>query len=139
MSATLKQSTAENVSLGEFVKRLILDLQENSVPMPFQNEENWHNLFYKLKLARAEKGRPVFFEKLRFDWDGPYPRCQDLSEYLQMLHLNGFISVANPSYDKLRVDDDVMEGVDKVRPSIGDGSLESFLKFSAKEAQNLFA
>jgi hypothetical protein len=138
MSLTSTRSTSKSVSLGEFVKRLILDLEEKSVTMPFQNEENWHNLFYKLKSARAEKGRPLFFEKLRFDWDGPYPRCQDLSEYLQTLHLNGFISVSNPSYDKLSVDDDVMNGVEKVRPPIDDEALESFLRYSAKEAKQLF-
>ena len=77
--------------------------------------------------------------KLRFDWDGPYPKSQDLSEYLQILHLNGFISVANPTYDTLSVDEDVRKGIDKVRPAINDENLEKFLDFSTREASQLFS
>jgi hypothetical protein len=106
--------------------------------MPFQNEEKWHRLFYELKAGRQKPGRPVFFDKLRFDWDGRYPRAQDLSEYLQSLHWNGFISVANPTYDRLSVDPDVKRLGDRARPTLEDKQLEQFLSDTISKASALF-
>lgn len=139
MSLITRQITAKDVSLGEFLKYLVLDLQRSAnVQMPFQNEEKWHQIFFNLKSARKQKGRPAFFDKLRFDWDGPYPRCQDLSEYLQTLHLNGFVSVTNPSYDRLNVDDDVLKAEKNVRPVVTDSTLKKFFGYSTKLAVKLF-
>lgn len=132
-----RQITAKDVSLGEFLKCLVLDLQRRKVQMPFQNEEKWHKIFFQLKSARGRKGRPVFFDSLRFDWDGPYPRSRDLSESLQILHLNGFVSVANPSYDRLNVDDDVLNNEKQVRPIVKDSSLRDFFAFSSAQAAGL--
>jgi hypothetical protein len=139
MNSTEYQIGTKDVSLGEFITLLILQLDIKGVSMPFQNEEKWHRLFYKFKVGRSQSGRPAFMNKLRFDWDGPYPKSQDLSEYLQILHLNGFISVANPTYDTLSVDEDVRKGIDKVRPAINDENLEKFLDFSTREASQLFS
>lgn len=138
MSLSIRQITAKDVSLGEFLKCLVFDLQRRKVQMPFQNEEKWHQIFFNLKSANDQKGRPAFFDKLRFDWDGPYPRCQDLSEYLQTLHLNGFVSVSNPSYDRLNVDDDVLKEEKSVRPIIKDSTLKKFFAYSTKQALALF-
>jgi hypothetical protein len=130
--------SAKDISLGEFVTLLVLRLDNERVPMPFQNEEKWHRLFYKLKTEREKQGRPGFFDKLRFDWDGRYPRAQDLSEYLQSLHWNGFISVANPTYDRLSVDQDVKDLGDKARPNVQDEQLEQFLSDTISKASALF-
>lgn len=135
---TASQVSAKDVSIGEFVTILVLRLDKQNIPMPFQNEEKWHRLFYNLKTSRDERGRPAFLDALRFDWDGWYPKCRDLSECLQTLHLNGFISVANPTYDKFKVDDDVLAGIDEVQPEFEDNNLEHFLAFSTQRASQLF-
>ncbi len=137
-TATLEKITAKDISLGEFVTLLILQLDKSGVPMPFQNEEKWHRLFYKLKIQRDSRGRPTFFDQLRFDWDGRYPQSRDLSEYLQSLHWNGFISVANPTYDRLTVDQDVKALGDKARPNLQDQELEQFLGDTTSKAALLF-
>jgi hypothetical protein len=138
MSRNLEPKSADNLSLGEFVTLLILQLDRQEVSMPFQNEEKWHRLFYMLKAGGSAPGRPKFFEKLRFDWDGRFPRSEDLSEYLQALHWNGFISVANPSYDRLSVDEDVRKSIDKVSPRIDDKNLEKFVEGTVVKAIDSF-
>jgi hypothetical protein len=95
-------------SLGEFVKQLAALLQMNNVPLPFKNEEPWHLLFYELK-ETCRKGRPGFFDELRFDWDGPFPKCQELSNFLQALHWNASVSAANPHYDTIALPPAVAE------------------------------
>src|SRR5437879_4639969 len=130
--------SAKSISLGQFVTLLVLELDREKIPMPFQKEEKWQRLFYKLKKNRDQPGRPAFLEKLRFDWDGRFPRAQDLSEYLEALHWNGFISVANPTYDRLSVDQDVKDLGDKVRPNLQDQELEQFLSATIQEASALF-
>jgi len=107
--------------------------------MPFRNEEKWHTFFYGLKSNHDSKGRPTFLDGLFFDWDGPSPKCQDLSEYLQALHLNGFVSVANPRYDRLKVDDDVRNNADRFGLSVGDAALAEFLDGSVESARCAFA
>src|ERR1043166_2495994 len=114
-SATTDKISAKDISLGEFVTLLVLQLDEKGVPMPFQNEEKWHRLFYELKAGR-----------------------QDLSEYLQSLHWNGFISVANPTYDRLSVDPDVKRLGDRARPTLEDKQLEQFLSDTISKASALF-
>ena len=41
-----------------------------------------------------------------FDWDGPYPKCEELSEFLNGLHITGNVSGLNPRFDLISVDDD---------------------------------
>src|SRR5690242_4508258 len=118
---------ANNISLGEFVTTLVLRMQQKGITMPFQNEEKWHKLFYCFKKNASQPGRPAFLDKLRFDWDGRYPKAQDLSEYLQALHWNGFVSVANPTYDRMSVDQDVAANQQTVSPHIEDQQFELFL------------
>ncbi len=133
-----KQITTKEVSLAEFVAELGLRLSEAKVPMPFQNEEKWHRLFYGFKLARNQRGRPDFIDDLQFDWDGPYPKCQDLSECLEALHLNGFITVGNPSYDKFSIDEKVLDRITDVRATVTDNAFEDFFRFSVDAASQLF-
>lgn len=93
--------------LGEFVELLTAKLHEKSVPMPFRNERAWHLLFYKLKELPEESNKPIFLEKLRFDWDGPYPESRELSEFLHALHWNASVSANNPHYDTITLPEDV--------------------------------
>ena len=97
---------AENLTFGDYFKQLALQMEERNLVMEFKNEKPWHLLFYKLKKVEA-KDKPQFLSALRFDWDGPYPRCQELSEYIQALHWTGSVVVGNPSYDKLTLQADV--------------------------------
>jgi hypothetical protein len=139
MSHTTNKVSAANISLGEFVTSLILRMDEKNTPMPFQNEEKWHRLFYKLKRDRSATGRPIFFDQLRFDWDGRFPKSQDLSEYLQVMHWNGFVSVMNPTYDRLKVDENVKQHASDISPKIEDRQLDEFIAQIVKEAKSSFA
>jgi hypothetical protein len=96
--------TRENISLGEFVKQLTVRIHERDWPMPFKEEGQWHLLFYQFK-REGQRGRPAFFDQLRFDWDGPYPRSQELSDYIHALHFTGCVAASNPSYDRLSLND----------------------------------
>ena len=96
-------NTNPNVSLGQFVKRLAARLQENNVPLPLKNQTPWHLLFYDLtKLSCA--GRPKFLDELVFNWDSPYPKCQELSQFLSALHFTASASARNPRFDVISVD-----------------------------------
>jgi len=134
MNAT---TPAPAVSLGEFLTHLIVNLDEKRTPMPFQNEEKWHRLFYGLKTSSAAQGKPDFLNSMRFDWDGPYPKSKDLSDYLHALHLNCFVSVANPSYDNLTLDKDVRSQMTGKSQTISK-DLGDFLQSSTEEAARLF-
>jgi hypothetical protein len=99
--------SVQELSLGEFVKQLALLMNENHLEMPFKEEAPWHLLFYRLKKEVRSEGRPAFFDQLRFDWDGPDPKCQELSDFIQALHWTGSVIAVNPSYDRIMVQEDV--------------------------------
>jgi hypothetical protein len=94
--------TRQDVTLGEFVRQLALKFAEANVPMPFNDDQPWHELFYQMKKKAGPK--PRFFDFLIFDWTGPAPRSRDLAEYLNSLHRIGCFSAENPSFDKVDVD-----------------------------------
>lgn len=98
--------TAQSMSLGEFVKQLAVRMHGSEIAMPFKDERPWHVLIYDLTVSEL-KQKPEFLSKLQFDWDGPYPRSRDLSDYLHGLHFTGCVSAANPSYDQISLDDDL--------------------------------
>jgi hypothetical protein len=98
-----------DLSLGQFVKQLAALLQKRDVQLPFKNQRPWHLLFYKLKTLSPAPGRPEFFDHLRFDWDAPYPRSQELSEFLNALHFTASVSARNPSYDVISVSKEVAD------------------------------
>ena len=97
------------MTLGDFVKRLVALLQSEDILMPFENEAPWHELFYKLKKERGVEGRPVFFDRLRFDWDGPFPKSLELSDFLHALHWNACVSAQNPKYDSITLPADIQK------------------------------
>lgn len=98
--------TAQSMSLGEFVKQLAVRMHNSKVPMPLKDERPWHKLLYGLKTSDIQP-RPAFLSDLQFDWDGPYPRSRDLSDYIHGLHFTGCVSAANPSYDEISLDEKV--------------------------------
>ncbi len=93
----------ETVTLGQFVKELSALLANENVSIPFKNERPWHTLFYSLKTERDVPGRPTFFDRLQFDWDGPFPKSQELSEFLHSLHWNASVSATNPHYETINL------------------------------------
>ncbi len=98
--------TRADISLGEFVKQLTVRIKKANLPMPFKDEAPWHLLFYKLKQEKLA-GTPVFLETMRFDWDGSYPRSQELSNYIHALHFTGCVAASNPSYDQMSLNPDL--------------------------------
>jgi hypothetical protein len=98
---------AGELTLGEFVKIIAVRIHEEGLKLPFKEEAPWHYLFYELKKAPDLSDKPAFFRRLRFDWDGAYPRCQELSEFIQALHWTGSVTVGNPSYDQIMLNDDL--------------------------------
>jgi hypothetical protein len=98
----------EDITLGDFVKQLAVLMESEKLIMLFKDEAPWHLLFYRLKKMDATT-KPEFLKTLRFDWDGSYPRCQELSEFIQALHWTGSVVAANPSYDRITLQDQVRE------------------------------
>ena len=90
----------KNLSLGDFVKQLAVLMNQNGLVMLFKEERPWHALFYRLKKDNVD-GKPSFFNDLRFDWDGPYPKSQELSRFIQSLHWTGAVGAVNPSYERI--------------------------------------
>src|SRR5712691_12284391 len=91
---------AEEMTLGEFVKYLAALLTENKTPMLFKEEAPWHLVLYGLYAEKVDK-KPQFLNRLKFDWGGPFPKCKELSRYLQFLHSTGGVGTVNPSYERM--------------------------------------
>ena len=125
------------LSLGQFVKQLAASLQQKNVKLPFKNQKPWHLLFYELSKSSVA-GKPLFFSDLVFDWDAPYPKCQELSEFLHALHFTANVSARNPSYDAIIVDPDV---ANRWSASIDqdDQALKTFVASAVERAQAEFA
>lgn len=124
----------ENISLGNFVQQLLLQLGDDE--LHFKDERPWHELFYQLKTAPDEPGKPRFLKDLFFDWNGMYPRSQELSEYLDGLHWTGCVSASNPSYDKFKLSREVGE---QWRTAEIEPHLREFVVATAHAARNELA
>ncbi len=85
---------------------LVANLNKDEVPLPFRNQEPWHLLFYALKMEPDTPEKPNFLSELVFDWDGPSPKCEEISEFLNGLHITANVSGLNPRFDLITVDDD---------------------------------
>jgi hypothetical protein len=96
------------LTLGEFVKQLTALLEREEISIPFKNERPWHYLFYELKKSKTV-GRPQLFDELEFDWDGPFPKSQELSDFLHALHWNASVSANNPHYETINLPNDVRD------------------------------
>jgi hypothetical protein len=124
------------VTLGEFVKQLAIRMEDANLVMLFKDEAPWHLLFYKLKKDQSP-GKPKFLATLRFDWDGPYPRCQELSDFIQALHWTGSVVAVNPSYEKIMLQDGLKEIWSEEGKSL-EPELRSFLEKSVELAKEEF-
>jgi len=126
-----------SLSLGDFVKQLALLMNEDKLDMPFKEETPWHLLFYRLKKNTKAKGRPEFFDTLRFDWDAPYPKCQELSDFIQALHWTGTVIAVNPTYEKIILQEKVGELWSNMRQGI-DSETVGFLEHALSLAREEF-
>ncbi len=125
------------MSLGELVKQIAAAMQKASVAMPFKDEEPWHALFYQLK-RRDAQGKPEFLAHLCFNWDGPYPKCQELTDFLQALHWNASVSAANPHYDTITLPNAVADLWSQETEDLPDGT-KRFLKEAVSLAKQQFS
>jgi hypothetical protein len=91
---------SNEMTLGELVKYLAALLSKSSTTMLFKDEAVWHTLLYRLQEENLES-KPEFLDRLVFDSGGPFPKCKDLSRYLQLLHVTGCVGVTNPSYEEM--------------------------------------
>jgi hypothetical protein len=98
---------SDNVTLGDFVQQLLLQMGE--LNLSFKDERPWHELFYRLKRGPEQAGKPNFLRDLFFDWNGEYPKCRELGEYLHALHWTGCMEAANPDYEGFKLDQRVGE------------------------------
>jgi hypothetical protein len=129
---------SQELSLGQFVKQLAALLQQKEVQLPFKNQKPWHVLFYELKKQSAAPGRPKFFDELTFDWDAPYPKCQQLSEFLNALHFTASVSARNPHFDVITLSPEVAERWAQSTDQ-DDPELKGFVHSAVVLAENEFA
>ncbi len=106
--------------------------------MPFKNQRPWHLVLYDLKKASGAVGRPTFLDELTFDWDGPYPRSRELSEFLNALHWNASVSASNPHYETITLTNDVTK-LWLNRYEHLDADTKNFLKKAVESAQKEFS
>lgn len=92
------QRMTQDLSFSDFMKYLVAIFHDRNIPMPLKDERPWHKLFYTIRSADLGPATPSFLKELRFDWDGPYPKCQEVSEFLHALHWNAGVSAINPHY-----------------------------------------
>jgi hypothetical protein len=98
---------AREITLGDFLKLLVAALQRQNIQMPFQNDRPWHLLFYSLKRNAQVADAIPFLKDLWFDWNGPYPKSKELTEFLQALHWTASFGVVNPHYDVIVIPEEV--------------------------------
>ncbi len=101
-------------TLGDFMKELAVLMADADLQLPLKDETPWHHLFLQLKQAKGIEDRPAFLDNLVFDWDGPAPKCQELSEFLHALHWSAAVTAHNPTYEAIQIGTDVAE---RWRPS----------------------
>lgn len=131
-------TTRPELSLGEFVKHLAALLHKDKVTMPLEDERRWHLVFYALKHARNLPEKPAFLEELMFDWDGPYPKARELSQFLQALHWTGNVSAINPQFRQMTLPNDVAELWLK-RLETADSQTKKLLELAVQYAKEQFA
>lgn len=96
------------MSLGDFVKFLIVVLQKRRVFLPLKECEPWHRLVYRITMFGETVGRPALLNDLRFDWDGSYPKTPGLTEFLCGLRVSGAVLCDSPCYENHRVSEDTL-------------------------------
>ena len=95
------------MTLADFVKYLVALLNEGRTDMPYEDESPWHELFYDLKTRDEAREKPEFIKNLRFDWDAPYPKSPEVSEYLHALHWSACVTAQNPYYERITLSPEI--------------------------------
>jgi len=129
------------MTLGDFVKHLVARLSDEGISIPYEDESPWHNLFYELKNLSTDKGKPEFLNKIRFDWDGSYPKCKKLSEFLHALYWNVSVSAQNPRFDTISLPREIAELWRKQLNDLGNDEKNFFqhtIELAKKEFQVSF-
>jgi len=124
------EMSTEDMSLGDFVQQILVQLSDREVH--FRDERPWHEFFYRFKTGPDQKGKPLFLKGLFFDWNGPYPRSQELSEYLHGLHWTGCLCAPNPTYDSFTLKPEVRKIWEQVEV---DPALREFLNVAGDAAR----
>lgn len=125
------------MSLGDLIKQLVARLHTQKIKLPFEDESPWHELFFDLKKEPDLPGKPSFINDLRFDWDGPYPKCRELSEFLHALHWNASVSAHNPSFDTITLPTEI-EKLWLERSNSLDSTTAEFLNHIVESAKARF-
>jgi hypothetical protein len=100
------ENKGAEMSLGDFIKQLVAKLHKDGVKIPYEDERSWHELFFELKRSGVSN-KPSFIGGLRFDWDGPFPKCQELSEFVHALHWNASVIAHNPAFDTITLQEEI--------------------------------
>jgi len=111
------------ISLGNFIKYLLVMLHDLKVKIPAK-QEPWHLLLYRLKSTAFVPFVPDCLANLRYNWDGPYPKADDLSYFLHALHWNAAIDIR----DNAIVLSDEMANLWRERESGLDGRTKDMLE-----------
>jgi hypothetical protein len=111
--------TSQQLTLGGFIKQLAVRMQDADIQLSLKDDKPWHLLFYRLRREFKSQGN-TFLRSMQFDWDGPYPKSQDVSDFLQGLHWTGSVSALNPTYERIIVPDDVKEAWKTEGKGVGD-------------------
>jgi len=108
MTELKEAAVAQEITLGDFVRLLTVRIPTQGRIIPFKDETPWHIVFYRLKKELPDP-KPRFIADLGFDWDGPFPKSQDISDFLQALHWTGSVAALNPSYEEIIIPQGVRE------------------------------
>lgn len=130
-------STNSDISLGRMVTAIVAALHRQEVVLPFKNQKPWHLLFYSLKAQPVAPGKPSFLGELVFDWDGPYPKCEELADFLNALHVTANVSALNPHFDAITVADADADRWSRVLADL-DGNSRSFVARAVELARQEF-
>ena len=125
------------MSLGDFIKFLLLSLQRNGTGLSLNNRELWHHLFYRLKEIGEADDKPGFLKNLWFDWDGRYPTCPKLADYLNTLCLVGSVVTTSPRYEEYTIPEETQKFWLREYEKL-DKATKRFLKISTVIAEEEF-
>ena len=131
-------NTMQEISLGQFVRQLAALLQKEDVDLPLKKQDAWHLLFYNLKNVPPDVSKPEFLDDLVFDWDATYPKCQELSDFLNAMHFTANVSARNPRFDVIMVEPTVADRWSQQLDQ-SDPELRAFFDTAAELAREEFA
>jgi hypothetical protein len=109
------------------MKFLIFLLNREGVNLCFHERVCWHTLFYNLKYA-SNPEIPSVLRDLFFEWNGPFPVCREVDEYLDGFRVTGCVESASPDFRKFWL----LEGIAKLWSREYDSLSEAQRRFLEK-------